>query len=189
MKHKGIAGPLAALLLSFGLASCASGSTSPTPTSRANAGTTPSGTTASGTTASAPAPASTTPTPSGPALSRVQLAAKAEAICSTATTVGRTLAAPADLVASPKAAAAYFDKAVPPLDAETRAFQALNPAAAVSAQWEAVLGSQSALDRLAEGDRQKADAGRQVTLTDVRQLVSVGQTIASAAARIGAGCP
>jgi hypothetical protein len=135
---------------------------------------------------STPSPGSAPP--GGPALSRVQLAARAGAICSAATAEGRKIKAPADLTTNARAAAAYFDKAVPPLDAETRAFQALDPAPAVAAAWEAVLGAQVALDRLAEGYRQTAHAGRQTSLADVQQLVTVGQTIASAAARLGARC-
>ena len=95
---------------------------------------------------------------------------------------------PANLTTDPHAAAAYFDKTVPPLDAETRALQALNPAPAVAAQWEAVIGAQLALDRLAQGYRQSAHAGRQTSLPDIRQLVTVGQTIADAAKRLGARC-
>lgn len=144
--------------------------------------------------ATAPAPAGTTTqppagsAPSGPVLSRIQLAAKAGAICSAATAQGRKLAVPANLTTDPRAAASYFDKTVPPLDAETRALQALTPAPAVAAQWEAVIGAQVALDRLAQGYRQSAHAGRQTSLPDIRQLVTVGQTIADAAKRLGARC-
>jgi hypothetical protein len=139
------------------------------------------------------APATSTPSPAttasgGSGLSQVQLAARAGVICSAATAEGRTIKVPADLTTNAHAAAAYFDKAVPPLDAETRAFQALQPAPAVSAEWEAVLGAQVALDRLADGYRQTAHAGRQTSLADVQQLVTVGQTIANAALRLGARC-
>jgi hypothetical protein len=170
-------------VLGLALTGCGGSSSSgSSATTAANAGTTAAG---------LPTTATTSPTtvnPTGPSLSRVQLAAKAGAICSAATAVGRKLKVPANLTTDAHAAAAYFDKAVPPLDAETKAFQALNPASAVSAQWEAVLGSQVALDRLADGFRQKADSGVQVTLADVRQLVTVGQTIANAANRLGARC-
>ena len=117
-----------------------------------------------------------------------QLAAKAGAICSAATAQGRRLAVPSNLTSNPHAAAAYFDKVVPPLDAETRAFQALTPTADAAAQWEAFLGAQVALDRVAQGYRQSAHAGRQTSLTEIRQLVTVGQAIADAAVRIGARC-
>jgi hypothetical protein len=179
--------------LGLGLAACGGGgssspaSTTAASTTAANAGTTSSVPASAG----APPATATTPTTStssGPGLSRVELAAKAGAICSAATAEGRRLPVPADLTTNPHAAAAYFDKAVPPLDAETRAFQALIPAPSVSADWEAVLGAQVALDRLADGYRQTAHAGRQTSLADVQQLVTVGQTIADAAIRLGARC-
>jgi hypothetical protein len=176
---------VAALGLGLGLAACGGGgSTSPGSTSASNGGTTSSVPASAG----APPATATTSTTSGPGLSRVALAAKAGAICSAATAEGRKLPVPADLTTNPHAAAAYFDKAVPPLDAETRAFQALVPAASVSADWEAVLGAQVALDRLADGYRQTAHAGRQTSLADVQQLITVGQTIADAAIRLGARC-
>jgi hypothetical protein len=183
-----ISGPTCAILAALVLTACGGSAASPgasgagTSTADATPGTTVSG-----------LPAASTPsTGSGPSsaagLSQVALAAKAGAICSAATAEGRKLAVPANLTTNAHAAAAYFDKAVPPLDAETRAFQALVPAPAVSAEWEALLGAQVALDRLAEGYRQTAHAGRQTSLADVRQLVTVGGTIASAAVRIGARC-
>ncbi|HWH09902.1 MAG TPA: hypothetical protein VG165_02145 [Solirubrobacteraceae bacterium] len=152
------------------------------------------GTSATGTGATAAGIATTVratpaaPGAHGPGLSRVQLAAKAGAICSAATAEGDRLAAPADLTSDPHAAAAYFDKAIPPLDAETRALQALTPVAALAGEWEAVLGAQVALDSLADGYRQKAHAGHQISLADIGQLNTVGQTIASAAIRLGVRC-
>jgi hypothetical protein len=126
--------------------------------------------------------------PTGPALSQIQLAAKVGAICSAAVAEGRRLMPPAKLTSDAHAAAAYFNESVPPLDAETRAFQALVPAPAASSAWEAVLASQVALDRLADGLQQKADAGQQTSLGEIGELISVGQTIASAAIRLGARC-
>ena len=124
----------------------------------------------------------------GPALSQVQLAAKVGVICSAAVAEGRRLTAPAKLTSDPRAAAAYFNESVPPLDAETRAFQALVPAPAASSAWEDVLASQVALDRLADGLQQKADAGQKTSLSEIDELLTVGQTIASAALRLGARC-
>jgi hypothetical protein len=175
LKSTTIAGGLAAAVLSLGLAACGSAS-SPNTTPSAGA----TGTTATGATAN--------PAPAGAPLSRVALAAKATAICTAATAAGRRLKAPADLTTNAHAAATYFDVAVPQLDAETRAFEALTPAPAVSATWEAVLGAQDALDRLADGYRQLADAGQQTTIADVQQLATVGRTIATAVNRLGARC-
>jgi multidrug efflux pump len=191
-----ITGSTCAILAALGLSACGSGSSgsagSGAATGGANAGTTSAGiptTSVPSTAAPATGTPTTEPAPAGgPGLSQVALAAKAGAICSAATAEGRRLKVPADLTSNAHAAAAYFDRAVPPLDAETRAFQALVPAPAVSAQWEAVLGAQVALDRLADGYRQSAHAGRQTSLADVQQLVSVGQTIAGAAIRLGARC-
>jgi hypothetical protein len=180
---------LALVALGLALAACGGSSGAKTATGgttgAANAGTT---TAAIPTTPAATSSTAATPTPTGPALSRVALAARASAICSAATAAGRKLKAPANLTSSPRAAAAYFDQAMPSLDAETRAFQALNPAPAISAQWEAVLGPQVALDRIAEGLRQKAHAGQLVTLSDIKQLATVGQAIAGSAGRLGARC-
>jgi hypothetical protein len=177
------------------LALTACGGSSATTTATTSAGTASAGATVSGISsagASTTSPATGEPTTGasagGPGLSQVELAARAGLICSAATAQGRKIKVPADMTTNAHAAAAYFDKAVPPLDAETRAFQALTPAPAVSAEWEAVLGAQVALDRLADGYRQTAHAGRQTSLADVRQLITVGQTIANAAARLGARC-
>jgi hypothetical protein len=166
-----IAGGLAAVALCLGVCGCGTSKT-PTSTGAATPGTANVGGSS----------------PTGPSLARVALAAKAGAICSAATAEGRTLKAPANLTSNARAAAAYFDKAVPPLDTETKALQALSPAAAVSAEWEAFLGAQVALDGLADGYREKAAAGQQTSIADVQQLATVGRTIASAAARLGARC-
>jgi hypothetical protein len=168
---------LAASALGGGLAACGASTSSTTPAPSRTA-------TAAGQPTTPPASVA----PAGPGLSRVALVAKAAAICTAATAEGRKLAAPADLTSNPRAAAAYFNKAVPPLDAETKALQALVAAPAVSDEWEAVLGAQTALDGLADGYRQKADAGHPTTLADIAQLGSVGQTIASAAIRLGLRC-
>jgi hypothetical protein len=189
-----INGPTYAVLAALALAACGG---SASPTGSPNAGTTAAGSPNAGTTAAGipatgapttPAPTSGTAPPGGPGLSQVELAARAGVICSAATAQGRKIKVPAHLTTDAHAAAAYFDRAVPPLDAETKAFQALVPAPAVSAEWEAVLGAQVALDRLADGYRQSAHAGRQTSLADVQQLITVGQTIAAAAARLGARC-
>jgi hypothetical protein len=185
----GIVGVGLLAALASGLSACGGGSTppatSPPAGASAAAGVTAAGATLpSGTTTQAAAG----PAPSGPVLSRVQLAARAGAICSAATAQGRRLTVPSNMTTSPQAAAAYFDKAVPELDAETRSLQALKPTAAVAAQWEAVIGAQAALDRLTQGYRQSAHAGRATSLADIRQLVTVGQTIANAAVRLGARC-
>lgn len=124
----------------------------------------------------------------GPGLSRGELDARAGAICSAATAEGNRLKAPSDMTSNARAAAAYFDRAVPALDAETRALQALRPAAALSGEWEAVLGAQVALDSLADGYRQKAHAGRETSLAEIGQLSTVGETIARAAIRLGVHC-
>jgi hypothetical protein len=184
---------LAAGSLALGACGGSSGATA----GSATAGTPSAGATAAGISttgaSSITSPATGTQTTGGAAsggagLSQVELAARAGLICSAATAQGRRIKVPADLTRNAHAAASYFDKAVPPLDAETRAFQALTPAPAVSAEWEAVLGAQVALDRLADGYRQTAHAGRQTSLADIQQLITVGQTIASAAARLGARC-
>ncbi|MEA2373426.1 MAG: hypothetical protein QOH12_3820 [Solirubrobacteraceae bacterium] len=188
----GIVGVGLLAALGSGLSACGGGSTPRATSPPAGAGVSA----AAGATAAAGAalPAGTTthpaaaPAPSGPGLSQVQLAARAGAICSAATAQGRRLTVPSNMTTNPHAAAAYFDKAVPALDVETRALQALTPTAAVAAQWEAVIGAQVALDRLAQGYRQSAHAGRATSLADIRQLVTVGQTIANAAVRLGARC-
>jgi hypothetical protein len=177
-----LTGGLAAAALSCGLASCGGSAAPKIPGTTPAVGSTAGGLAGSGAKQSGKVAAT------GPGLSRVQLAAKAGAICTAATAEGRKLAAPADLTTNARAAAAYFDKAVPPLDAETKALQALVPSAAVSGEWEAVLGAQVALDSLADGYRSDSHAGRQMSLADITQLSTVGQTIASAAARLGLRC-
>jgi hypothetical protein len=186
VKTTTLAAGLAAAALSSGLAACGGNGQSPSTTSaQATATATTPATPATTTPAT---PATTSASSTGPGLSRVELAAKAGVICSAATAEGRKLVAPADLTSNPRAAAAYFDKAVPSLDAETKALQALVPSAAVAAEWEAVLGAQAALDGLADGYREKADAGRPTSLADITELSTVGQTIAAAAIRLGVRC-
>jgi len=194
VKTTTLAAGLVAAALSSGLAACGGNGQSPSTTSAQATATattpaTPVTTTPATPVTTTPAtPATTSASSTGPGLSRVELAAKAGVICSAATAEGRKLVAPADLTSNPRAAAAYFDKAVPSLDAETKALQALVPSAAVAAEWEAVLGAQAALDGLADGYREKADAGRPTSLADITELSTVGQTIAAAAIRLGVRC-
>ncbi|MCA1689845.1 MAG: hypothetical protein LC720_05225 [Actinobacteria bacterium] len=162
MKTTTIAGRLAVLALATaGLSACGSSSSSS------------STTTATVTTQAA-------------GLTRAELAAKANTICTTAKTQSAKIAAPANIADDATAAAAYFDQVFPITDAETKEIQALTPAAEVAADWRQFVAAQVAADQLLQTLKQKADAKDRSGLQDLAKVQPSGQKVAIAARKIGA---
>jgi hypothetical protein len=158
MKTTPIASGLALLALTTGLAGCGSGSSTKSTTA-------------------------TTPTAG---LSRAELVAKANMICATARSQAAPYPAPANIATDAAAAAAYFDKIFPITDAQTKALQALPPAADVAGDWRAFVDAQVAADQLLQMLKQRADAQDPKGIALLAKEQPAGQRIAAAASRLGA---
>jgi hypothetical protein len=161
MKTTRIAGGLAVVALTAGLSACGSSSSKSTT-------------------------ATTTATTAAAGLARAELAAKADMICATAQAQAGRYPAPANIAADAAAAAAYFDKIFPITDAETKAIQALPPAADVAADWRAFVNAQVAADQLLLMLKQKADAKDPSGLALLAKEQPAGARVAKAASKIGA---
>ncbi len=122
----------------------------------------------------------------GPGLSRTELAARADDICTAVLAEAATIQAP-DLTAAPAtAAAAYYDKIVPIVDRATKALQALIPRGDAAVDWNALVTAQVAVDRLFLRLKQKAAAGDPSGIGDISLEPAAAQKVSAAATRIGA---
>jgi non-homologous end joining protein Ku len=118
-------------------------------------------------------------------LSRSQIDAKANVICRVELTQGNAVKAPAN-IQDATAAAAYFDKIEPIVDAATTKLQALKPDDTVRAQWSAYIKARLASSSLLKTVRRKADAKDASGLTDLQRAPALQKTVHAAATAVGA---
>ena len=118
-------------------------------------------------------------------LSRSDLTAKADSICSKATADVDAVNAPRSL-ADANVAAAYFDKVGPILQKETQDLADLEPAKDVKSDWEEFVAKQRAADDLLQTVRKKAHAKDPSGLKDLQKISVAGNAVHAAATKVGA---
>ena len=118
------------------------------------------------------------------ALSRSELAAKADTICKTGETDAETVTAPASFEDA-DTAAAYFEKIVPLHQKQTDGLAALEPDADAKADWDAFMAAQNANQKLLNTILAKAKAKDASGQQDLQQFTVKSQEFAAAAKKIG----
>lgn len=118
-------------------------------------------------------------------LSRDDLVAKADSICSKAQAAAKAVPAPASL-ADAGVAAAYFGKIAPITHEETQDLAALEPADDVKGDWKTFVARQRAADDLLQTVYEKAQAKDPSGQEDLQKVDGTGQDVAVAAKKVGA---
>jgi hypothetical protein len=116
-------------------------------------------------------------------LSKTQLDAQANALCTAEETQGKAVPEPKD-VTDPKQAATYFDAIDPIISGTTTKLEALTPASNVAADWAAFLTARKAFSTSMHDIREKADAADKSGLTELENLST--DQLAAAATAVGA---
>lgn len=117
-------------------------------------------------------------------LSRSDLIAKADTICSKETADVNAVKAPKSLADS-NVAAAYFDKVAPIIHKSTQDLAALKPAKDVKSDWEDFIAKSRTADDLVQTVMKKADAKDTSGLKDLRKITDVGNAVDAAATKVG----
>lgn len=116
-------------------------------------------------------------------LSKAQLDAQADAICTAEKTAGEAVPQPHDST-DPTQAAAYFDKIDRIIARTTTKLEALRPDSSVAASWQAFLTERRAFSSALHDIREQADAGDKSAVSQLENLSL--DKLASAAAAVGA---
>jgi hypothetical protein len=117
------------------------------------------------------------------ALTKTQLDAQANAICTAEETDGKAVPQPSDLSEATQAAA-YFDKIDPIIQGTTTKLEALTPDGADAADWSTFLTDRKAFSTTMHDIREKADASDKSGLTELENLST--DQLAAAATAVGA---
>jgi hypothetical protein len=119
-------------------------------------------------------------------LSRSQLVAKADAVCTQSNQKAKQIPAPADLVQNANAAAAYFKKVVPIAEQGTNQLAALKPDSAAKADWTSYITLRQQGVTLLKTIEHKASAHDPSGIADLQKSNSFQQQLAAAANKLGA---
>ncbi|MDO9353639.1 MAG: hypothetical protein Q7T55_08085 [Solirubrobacteraceae bacterium] len=126
---------------------------------------------------------------SSKALTRTELATKADAICQTAKTDALAVDQPKDFATNPKAAATYLTAVQKITRKEQTDLAALTPDDEAKADYDAMVKSQGALADLLDGVVEKANAEDESGLQDLARSAELSKPFVAAATKIGAkGC-
>jgi len=120
----------------------------------------------------------------GDALSRAELAARADAICMTGEREAERVKPPADF-ADPAASFEYFAKIVPLHQKQTDSLAALEPDEDAKADWDALIAAQRRNNELLIVIRDKAKAKDRSAAADLRTFSASSRRFAAAAAKVG----
>ena len=119
------------------------------------------------------------------ALTRAQIDAAANAICTAEAKAGNAVPRPSGTdIADAQKAAAYFDQIDPIIASTTAKLDALKPDSEVSSDWNAFIAARDAFSAKMHEIRQKADKADRSGLTDLQNLSTA--TLAAAATKVGA---
>jgi hypothetical protein len=122
---------------------------------------------------------------SGGTLPRPALLSLANAICTTASSAGKTIKPLAD-IRTVTAAAAYLNRIAPISARETRSLQALSPASDVKPPWDAFISEQVAANQLLQSLEAKAEHHDPSVRGSLRQVGPASQAVFDAASALGA---
>jgi hypothetical protein len=119
------------------------------------------------------------------ALTKTQIDAKADAICTSESTAGEAVPTPSN-IQDAKQAATYFDQVDPIIANATAKLSALKPDSAVATDWNAFIAVRKQETALIHTIRMKADAKDPSGLTELQNSTALSQKVDTAATTVGA---
>ncbi len=121
-------------------------------------------------------------------LSKRDLAAKAESICSSSSKKISAIQQPSDFVTNPVAAAAYLDKVLAVYKDAQGQFKALKPVDSLKPRWDTINGQLDKLVTLIEDIDNKAHNKDRSGIIELSQIRPITDSLNAETKAIGANC-